>query len=285
MKLFLSICGSVVVACFMLAAIVMMRLHTHGPALVTADPSIPITEIDCPKQYHYARCGVISAPLDYQNPEEAEIQVAFIYHQPALPSIGKKRAVQVLHGGPGGAITEALKAWKFTKKRTRLMIRDRALIGVDPRGVGLSTNFECQVLGERHYNEPGVIETCAKQLGTKRIHISTANTARDFDRVRRALGIDEVDIYAFSYGTNLATVYASIFPEKVRTLALDGAYPIIYPYFHPTFYDAMKRQFRQACERSEACGGDDALNALAWAANELRQNPRPLHFPEKKETK
>ncbi|WP_411818766.1 alpha/beta fold hydrolase [Hyphococcus sp. DH-69] len=284
MRIFSLFCLFILLVIGIFVTIVFARLHTRGPALVSAHSDIPITEVKCPERYPYARCGLISAPLDYQNPAENSIQVAFIYHQPAFPSFGRKKAVQIVHGGPGGAISASLDTWNFTEFRMRLMIGNRALLGIDPRGVGLSTKFDCSILEEKHYAEPGVINTCAEQIGPNRIHISTANTARDFDLVRRSLGLDQLDIYAFSYGTNLSTVYASMYPDAVRTLALDGAYPLVYPDFHPSFYSAMRRQFHQACDRSGECNGDEALNALTWAVKELRNNPRPLDFPNKEET-
>jgi len=51
----------------------------------------------------------------------------------------------------------------------------------------------------------------------------TIDAARDMDRIREAVGDDKLTYLGFSYGTRLGSVYAQLFPDKVRALALDGA--------------------------------------------------------------
>jgi pimeloyl-ACP methyl ester carboxylesterase len=53
--------------------------------------------------------------------------------------------------------------------------------------------------------------------------VDTVNTARDMDRIRQALGISTISFYGLSYGTVLGTVYADLFPQRVRGMVLDGA--------------------------------------------------------------
>lgn len=53
-------------------------------------------------------------------------------------------------------------------------------------------------------------------------HMSTADTARDMDLVRQAVGDDQLTYYGVSYGTQLGTTYAALFPDRVRAMVLDG---------------------------------------------------------------
>ena len=53
--------------------------------------------------------------------------------------------------------------------------------------------------------------------------MSTVNNARDMNRLRAALGDSKLTYYGFSYGTYLGTVYAEMFPKRVRAMVLDGA--------------------------------------------------------------
>jgi pimeloyl-ACP methyl ester carboxylesterase len=53
-------------------------------------------------------------------------------------------------------------------------------------------------------------------------HVSTADTARDLDLLRRAVGERSLTYIGLSYGTFLGATYANLFPGKVRALALDG---------------------------------------------------------------
>jgi pimeloyl-ACP methyl ester carboxylesterase len=53
--------------------------------------------------------------------------------------------------------------------------------------------------------------------------ITTEATARDIDAVRQALGERRIDFLGISAGTNLGSVYATLFPEHVDKLVLDSA--------------------------------------------------------------
>jgi len=46
--------------------------------------------------------------------------------------------------------------------------------------------------------------------------------AQDMDRVREAVGDEELNYIGYSYGTSIGQVYADLFPDRVRTMVLDG---------------------------------------------------------------
>ncbi|MGA5565559.1 alpha/beta fold hydrolase [Streptomyces platensis] len=53
-------------------------------------------------------------------------------------------------------------------------------------------------------------------------HVSTADTARDLDRLRQAVGDRQLTYLGISYGTFLGATYANLFPGKVRAMTLDS---------------------------------------------------------------
>jgi pimeloyl-ACP methyl ester carboxylesterase len=53
-------------------------------------------------------------------------------------------------------------------------------------------------------------------------HVSTANVARDLDRLRQAVGDERLNYLGTSYGTYLGATYANLFPDRIRAMALDG---------------------------------------------------------------
>jgi pimeloyl-ACP methyl ester carboxylesterase len=53
-------------------------------------------------------------------------------------------------------------------------------------------------------------------------HLTTADNARDLDRVRAALGDEQLTMYGISYGGFLGQTYATMFPERVRAIAVDA---------------------------------------------------------------
>ncbi|MFJ5679138.1 alpha/beta hydrolase [Streptomyces sp. NPDC093097] len=56
-------------------------------------------------------------------------------------------------------------------------------------------------------------------------YITTANTARDMDRIRAALGVPKISYYGESYGTYLGAVYATLFPHRGDRIVLDSSLP------------------------------------------------------------
>ncbi|MCG8353239.1 MAG: alpha/beta hydrolase [Chloroflexales bacterium] len=263
-----------------LGVLVYVRLGMSGPQLQSAEPTIALTEISCDDAFRGARCGTVAAPLDYQDPTGDTIEVGFIYYSPVGFGADRRTAVQIVGGGPGLPISSEIKSAPVWVGQ--LALYNRGILAIDTRGVGMSTRLECDAFQSSVYAfDTGAIALCADQLGRDRIHYSTVNTARDFDRVRQALGIEQLDILAFSYGATLSAVYAAMYPDRVRTLTLDGVDPVTsYGDFMPTLYNAFRRQIRQFCDRSNECDPDDALDALDWAAEELRKAPRPLSLPE-----
>ena len=53
-------------------------------------------------------------------------------------------------------------------------------------------------------------------------HLSSADSARDLDYLRRALHETRLTYFGWSYGTFLGQVYANLFPRHVRAMVLDG---------------------------------------------------------------
>ncbi|MFC6002647.1 alpha/beta fold hydrolase [Streptomonospora nanhaiensis] len=116
------------------------------------------------------------------------------------------------------------------------------LIGMDPRGVGHSAPVSCGFTADQEYygNIPpyaaddaavaeqaalaeAVADQCAANDPHGRLrHITTANTARDLDRIRAALGEDRASYFGLSYGSALGAAYASMFPDRTDRVVLDS---------------------------------------------------------------
>ena len=191
-----------------------------------ADPSLAARK---------AECGFVTVPRDYAKPKGATIKLAVsrIRHT-AKPYQG---VMLVNPGGPGGSglILSALSDY----------VPDKAgagydWIGFDPRGVGSSEpKLTCDAGYTGHDRPPYVPATtkiekkwlsraaayakaCAKAGGPLLDHLKTVDNARDLESIRRALGVEQINFYGFSYGTYLGQVYATQFPKRVRRMVLDG---------------------------------------------------------------
>jgi pimeloyl-ACP methyl ester carboxylesterase len=115
------------------------------------------------------------------------------------------------------------------------------VIGFDPRGVGHSTPVTCDLTtAQLRSNVPpyplgpadvtaqaeyakGVARQCgASRAASMLPYITTANTARDMDRIRVALGEPKLSYYGVSYGTYLGAVYTTLFPRRSDRIVLDS---------------------------------------------------------------
>ena len=52
--------------------------------------------------------------------------------------------------------------------------------------------------------------------------MKTTDSVGDMESIRKALGQKQINYYGFSYGTYLGQVYATLHPDRVRRLVLDG---------------------------------------------------------------
>jgi pimeloyl-ACP methyl ester carboxylesterase len=64
---------------------------------------------------------------------------------------------------------------------------------------------------------------CLAESGALLGHVSTAESVRDLELIRSALGEERIDFLGYSNGTFLGAGYAQLFGERVGRMVLDGA--------------------------------------------------------------
>lgn len=178
-------------------------------------------------------------PVDYAADHGDVARLALI----RFPATGQKIGSLVVNpGGPGGSGVDA--AVKLVSALPPDVRRRFDFVGFDPRGVGASIpalwcNSDADNDGNRadpqvDYSPSGVahIEDIEKQFAGRCLdkmgadflaNVGTVNVARDLDRIRVALGEEKLNYLGYSYGTEIASAYAEAYPDKVRTMILDGA--------------------------------------------------------------
>ena len=186
------------------------------------------------------QCASAVVPLDYRSPGGAKITLAVVRH----PATGPGRRLGTLFinpGGPGGPGTSAIpRAIRLVPAALRARFD---VVSWDPRGVGESTAVQCfasraaenTFLGAAAVFPLGAAQElayikrwaqfgqrCAARDGALLNHVTTAETARDLDLLRRAVGDPKLNYLGLSYGTYLGATYANLFPGKVGALVLDG---------------------------------------------------------------
>jgi pimeloyl-ACP methyl ester carboxylesterase len=189
-------------------------------------------------------CATLAVPLDYTQPSGRTIGIAMIRWRADL---GGSRIGSLLlnPGGPGGSGRDLLVGVTTQNEAKLQELHDRFdMIGFDPRGVDGSEGLNC-VDGptrDKRYNLDDSPDTPDEKQASKDYEdlvdnackakysedflkqINTENTARDMDQIRAAAGDEKLTYLGISYGTYLGSVYATLFPDKVRALVLDGAF-------------------------------------------------------------
>jgi pimeloyl-ACP methyl ester carboxylesterase len=183
-------------------------------------------------------CAKLTVPLDYKQPDNGKTIQVSLFRVRAQDSNRRIGSLLVNPGGPGAPGAEFVRSFSSVLPE---QIRERFdVIGFDPRGAGETHPVKCRdnlddVFGldyspetpeERAQLGAGLqqlAEQCEQRSGDVLPYVSSENTARDMDRIRRAVGDKKLTYVGYSYGTYIGTLYAKFFPKKVRALVLDGA--------------------------------------------------------------
>ncbi|CAL9423994.1 Tripeptidyl aminopeptidase [Nocardiopsis dassonvillei] len=186
-------------------------------------------------------CARVEVPLDYADPGGERASIAISRHRATDPE--RRRGILLTNpGGPGGAgrympISPRPDLGFDYGLGDQRVTEVYDVIGMDPRGAGASTpRLDCGrglPLPPPRPDDDGfsaltreaiaVQRACESAHGDLIPHMTTANTARDMDVVRAALGEERTSYYGVSYGTYLGAVYGSLFPERMDRSVLDSS--------------------------------------------------------------
>ncbi|WP_370664961.1 alpha/beta hydrolase [Streptomyces sp. IBSBF 2507] len=183
-------------------------------------------------------CASLDVPMDYADPDGPRIEMA-VSRVPAEKPDARRGALLLIAGGPGGS---SLNDPSGKGQKLPQDVRDtHDLIGFAPRGLAPSTPAGCGLeYGDlatsrlRPWPAPDgsvdgnmttarrMADACARNGGELIKHLSTANEARDIDRLRAALGERRISAWGVSYGTYVGAVYAQLFPHRTDRIVLDS---------------------------------------------------------------
>lgn len=174
-----------------------------------------------------AQCAKVPAPLDYSRPAGPRIELAVAW----VPADAKGPApdpVFMLAGGPGQSARDAFAS---IEPAFRDVLRKRNVILVDQRGAGGSHPLVCEQPDPTEMQSAGVVQyresarRCLAGLNVDSRFFTTSEAVRDLDLVRGLLGAEQLNLVGMSYGTRVALEYLRRFPERTRTVTLDGVVP------------------------------------------------------------
>jgi pimeloyl-ACP methyl ester carboxylesterase len=258
----------------------------------------------CPDHPRYD-CARLRVPRDYADPDAGSFRLA-VARLPARDQAHRIGSLFVNFGGPGGTGVQTL-----LSNGTRLFGRLNQrfdIVSFDPRGVGQSTPaIDCRVdqehdgpfgqpfetpldldRGELVRADRQYLRRCQRLNPGVLPYVSTANVARDMDRLRELVGDARLSYLGLSYGSFLGATYAAMFPDSYRVMALEGPFdaeqyvrdPIHMTAATSAAMDRATGRFLQYCAaHQDACsgfGGDDPGRALDRLATRLDRHPLPV---------
>jgi len=219
------------------------------------------------------QCATIEVPLDYAKPDGDRIELSAI----KLATKGdKKGSLLVNPGGPGGS------GYDFVRDAANTNISERVrsaydIVGFDPRGVKRSAPVTCLTDKERDAyraksyaldtdagleaalaDNKAIAAKCVEKTGPVLAHVDTISAVKDLDILRGVVNDAKLNYLGYSYGTLLGSTYASLFPDNVGRLVLDGALDPSLSYEELTkgqaaAFDKALHAYVANCQKTSGC--------------------------------
>lgn len=230
-------------------------------------------------------CGTVRRPLEQGSAESLRVRFALTLPTDAQAGTGElatvlgQPVIAAFEGGPGyGGIDSG---FAYAQMLGPLMMQ-RAMFVMDARGTGRSSAIDCRALQQASRGFLKAARECSRQLGASVGAYGTAQAADDAAAIIARLGFRQADVYGDSYGTFMAQVLAGRHPDLVRSMVLDGAYPVTgESAWYPTQGPALTRALTQVCDADPVCSAqpDGTVDRLAALLDQLRAKPLVVKAP------
>jgi pimeloyl-ACP methyl ester carboxylesterase len=277
-----------------LAAALAAAMFAAPASATTSTAAVPAIDWgSCGDDITGVDCATVEVPLDYDQPNGPKTTLA-LARVPASDPARKIGTLFVNPGGPGGSGVD-LVLFGFGDFLNQTLQGRFDIVGWDPRGIGASTPIQCwdsnaaqnQYFGdspvfpfeasqERPFYElnRGVAALCFGRNQAIVRHMSTGDVVRDLDLLRRAVGDSKLNYLGYSYGSYIGNTYANLYPNKVRTLAIDGVLnPILWSSGWQIASDrtASFTTLRQFFRQCDLAGGQCALSGPSGSKSRFDQ--------------
>ncbi|KAH8646011.1 Alpha/Beta hydrolase protein [Tricladium varicosporioides] len=201
-------------------------------------------------------CAVLDVPFDYNKPDGSRAYLPIL----KVPATTKpyKGMIMTNFGGPGDSGVSTLKSQATFM--TQIVGNNYDIVAIEPRGIGFSlpkadcsiasgnvTNLKRHIkklhgpyLGDDWFNMTYITakeldQNCSQNNGGSNqiiSHMSTADVVRDMINILNqyaagpeSYGVEyprDLNFWGYSYGTIIGQTFASMYPDRVGRLVLDG---------------------------------------------------------------
>ncbi|WP_235982951.1 alpha/beta fold hydrolase [Kordia aestuariivivens] len=210
--------------------------------------------------------GYLTIPENWEKENSKKIKIAVTVLKNTAKNENAK-AVVFIQGGPGSSGIATIWSWLMHPLR-----KTHDIVLFDVRGTGFSTPRLCPNLGkelleilaknqsaeEDEKQKTSIALSCKEKLIKNDIDIEAYNSksiAKDLHVLKEKLGYDAWNVYGASYGTYIAQIYASEFPEDIKSLILDSSIDDITTYYtkNTSNYINTLRKVFTGCEADPNC--------------------------------
>lgn len=229
-------------------------------------------------------CAQVDLPENYADPSGQQVQI-HLTHLPAKSGSPEKDPFVIFAGGPGQAAGDygALVRLAFKDIRAK-----RDILLIDQRGTGRSFGIRCESEEMPYPLErfTELAQDCMAATSANTALITMENVVRDTDEIRKRLGYEQLNLWGGSYGTRTVALYLKRYPERVRSIIVDGVLPPDVPLFATVAANADRamQMIVVDCESNTSCaniypdlsGQLDNLLTQAEAGNLSYHGPDPV---------
>jgi len=198
--------------------------------------------------------------------------------------------VVFMSGGPGASAiheTPFLVDAGINRDRDLIIMAQRGTLFTDPElncpeldqffGRQVSLVFNAR---STEREQTAAARACRDRLVAAGVDLSAYNTTEnvaDFADLRRVLGIEEWNVYGYSYGTDLALSYLRDHPDGIRTVTIDSVVPpdiVGLPWTWSSAREGITAIFG-ACVGEPSCADryPDLLSTFTHLVGELEAHP------------
>ncbi len=168
------------------------------------------------------QCATLDVPFDRDDPAVGDIALAVQRVPASAPRAG---VIVLLAGGPGQPALPAFEAL-LAPLAHETALRGFELVAFDQRGTGQSQELQCpETGGSLKGGLSSYLGACGTALGPTRAFYTSQESVEDLDALRQALGGTPLSLFAVSYGTRIAGMYAREHPQGVGRMVLDSSMP------------------------------------------------------------
>lgn len=218
-------------------------------------------------------CTTLTLPLDHRaNDPSQTIDITFAL---SFASVESRGILFFFVGGPGGSGLASVDGYLPAFDETLTQYTD--IVFVDQRGTGPVHGLACPVAQSVFDTSPAdladpdavlaaaqtFVADCTVEMDADDLlpFVDSDQAIRDTEAFRRAIGSPKVWLYGESYGTQFVQGYATLYPDAVRGVILDGVVDLnldaegFYASYTKAAESILERTFA-ACAEDAACRQD-----------------------------